>query len=216
MAEPRNNNPYDQLLQEAPEELHPVLQFITDHIKLFAIGIGAILLIVGAYAGFSAYQDSQVEKAENELGAILIIQDPAERIEKLNDFLGKAPGETDISARLALAKACMEQKDFQKAADVWGELKNENANFRFVAWLGQTKCLLLAGKPEAALGELSKMRSEAPPTYNLMINRQAGEAAESAGQYAEAIRNYQELAPQVPPQDRAYLEARIKTLEAKL
>jgi predicted negative regulator of RcsB-dependent stress response len=216
MAEPKNNNPYDQLMQEAPEELHPVLQYITDHIKLFAIGIGAILVIVGAYAGFTAYQNSQIGKAQDELGAILIIQDPAEKIEKLNGFLTNAPGDLGISVRLALAKTLMEQKDYQKAAEIWSKLKDENEEFRFVAWLGQTKCLLLADKPEAALSELSQMKSKAPHEYNLMITRQSGEAAEALGQYAEAIRNYQELAPQSPPQDRAYLEARIKTLEDKL
>ncbi len=217
MAEPTNqHDPFSQLEKEVSSDLHPALQFITDHIKHIVIVLGAILLAVGAYAGYSTWQSSQVKKAENELGAILVAPDSETKIEKLRAYLQDAPERLQASARLALAETLMSEQEFEQAAEQWAALKQEKSDIRFVAWLGQTKCLLLAGQPELALKELSQLKSKAPEAYSMIIARQTGQAAEAAGQYAEAIRNYQQLASQAPPEDRAFLQARIKELEAKL
>jgi hypothetical protein len=217
MAEPtRKTDPYGQLESEVSEDLHPVLQYITDHLKHFAIGIGAVLLAVGAYAALSAYQEAQEEKAENKLGAILVNPQPEARIEQLRAYLQNAPERLETSARLALAKALMDEEQYEQAAEVWGQIKEDSGELRYVAWLGQSKCLLKAGQAEKALQELSSLKAKAPESYQTAASRQTAEAAEAAGQYAVAIRNYQKIASQAQPEDRAYLEARIKELEKKL
>lgn len=216
--EENNNTTQDilnQVHESTPDSIHPLLDYLLKNGKLIASAIVAIIIIA---AGFSTYQymgEQDQLKAQSELGAILIKHSGAKQAEALAAFGKKAPSEMKPAVQLALAKAWMDAKDFTKAEVVWAALAKENKELAPVAKLGTAKCMMLANKPAEAVNILQDLKEKSGNTFGPTINRMLADAAEKSGNIQLAIQAYQGLLTS-NPNEKAYLEGKIKELKNKL
>ncbi len=119
------------------------------------------------------------------------------------------------AVQLALAKALMDASEYAKAESVWTDIAKDNAVMAPVAELGKAKCKMLAGDFAGAIKVLQNLKNSAGPAYASSIDRMLAEAAEKSGNIQMAVQSYQALMTS-NPNERMYLESKIKELKAKL
>jgi hypothetical protein len=93
-----------EIEEEVDETIHPFLEKILNNLKPIGITIAAIVLAAGLYSGYNFYQQSQQEKAANELGKILALKDNKAKADALEAFLKKTPEALKVGVQLEMAR----------------------------------------------------------------------------------------------------------------
>ncbi len=205
----------NQVHESTPDTLHPILDYLLKNGKMIVAGVAAIILIAGGVSGVKYMNQQKQLKAQSELGAILIKYSGAKQAEALAAFEKEAPAEMKTAVQLALAKAWMDAEDYAKAEAAWDNVKSDAKELAPVAELGKAKCALISGKSEEAVKILQTLKNSGAESYAPTINRMLGEAAEKSGNIQLAVQAYQGLMTS-NPNERMYLEGKIKELKAKL
>lgn len=205
------------LEENVPDRLHPVLEFVVENLKLIGAVIAAILIVVGAYAGWEAWSEHKVSTTQNELGKIVVQKRGAAKVEALEAFLKDAPEAVRPQATLELAKARMESGDYEGAAQTWTAFKEmDEPGMETVAELGRTKSLMLAGKNQEALEALKALKPTASKPYARLVDIQLASAAEAAGDWPTAYASYQALLSTEDTAGAAFIQAKLDELSKKI
>ncbi|MFW5733695.1 MAG: tetratricopeptide repeat protein [Oceanidesulfovibrio sp.] len=199
---------------EVSDRLHPLLQFIVDHIKPLAAGLVLFLLVIAGYGYWEYSQKQAVDEASNKLGAILAQTSGEQRITALQEFLQEAPGEIRDGVRLELATTLAENGQYEKAAAIWSEVGvGRSETIRVVSAMGQAQALMDAGKNDEALAVLEDALAMSSESFAVSINRMIATAAEEAGRISRAVDALRELVESDPTQPQTYLKDKIARLE---
>lgn len=216
--EENNNSTQDilnQVHESTPDSIHPLLDYLLKNGKMIIAGIVAIIIIAAGVSGIKYMNQQKQLKAQSELGAILIKYSGTKQADALAAFVKEAPAEMKPAVQLALAKALMDTSEYAKAESVWADVAKDNAVMAPVAELGKAKCKMLAGNPAEAVKILQTLKNSAVPAYASSIDRMLAEAAVKSGNIQMAVQSYQALMTG-NPNERAYLESKIKELKARL
>ena len=198
-----------------PETLHPILEAAFTYRKQLIIVVSVIVAAAAVYAGTTAYTRRAVTASQADLGTILTQAKGADKVAQLEQLVNDAHGSVKPAVILALAEASMDDGEFAKAAEYWGQVADEaDGDTRFAAQLSQAKAMLLAGKADDALAALKGLAEDASEGYVLPLTRQIAVAAEAAGDKAEALAAYKKLAEKNVT-DKPFVDYKISQLEAE-
>jgi len=207
----------EEIEQEADQDLHPLLQKILDNLKPIGIGIGAIILVVGAYSGYTTYAKIQDKKLNNALGEILIEEDTAKRITSLNQFIEEHPSAMPVGTLMEVANAAMTGKDYTEAASAWSKVAGKtDGDIEVLALMGQARALSLDGKYKEALSVLDTVDTEAAKDFATPLARQIAFAAEQAQDWTKALAAYEELKTAGAVTNTGFLDMKIADIKAKM
>lgn len=206
------------LEQNVPQKLHPVLDFLVNNLRQIAWGVAGIVLLVAVYGVISHVRKGSEEKAQDELGLIVVQKLGAERMKALEAYVKTAPDALKAKANLELARIAMDEKAYDQAQAAWKALEGMgDPNLVFTAKLGQAKCLMLAGKNKEAVAALIDLSAKAPKDAKRVVTAQLASAAEAAQDWPTAVKAYQELASGAAnDQDKPYLDAKVEQLKSRL
>ncbi len=212
-----HRNILDEIEQEADQALHPLLQKILDNLKPIGMGIGALILVVAAYSGYTTYAKMQVKKLNDELGTILIQEDPANRISSLNQFLADHPSNMPVGILLEVAATAMTSKDYSEAASAWSRVADASqAEIKILALLGQARSLSLDEKYTDALNVLESIDTSEAKDLATPVARQVAFAAEQAKDWQKALSAYEKLKSTGAVTNTAFLDMKISDIKAKM
>ncbi|WP_457571620.1 tetratricopeptide repeat protein [Desulfovulcanus sp.] len=209
-------NIIQEIEEEVDETIHPFLEKILNNLKPIGITIAAIVLAAGLYSGYNFYQQSQQEKAANELGNILALKDNKAKANALEVFLKKAPEPLKIGVQLELARVYMQNKDYKQAAQTFGRLQEVDEIFKPVAVLGQVKALELNKQYAQALEILEKNKQAFPKEYNDQVAQRIAFLAEKVEDWTKALAAYEELKANVQGGETKFFDYKIQTLKKKV
>jgi tetratricopeptide (TPR) repeat protein len=213
----QHRNILDEIEQEADQNLHPILQKILDNLKPIGIGIGALILVVGAYSGYTTYAKVQVKKLNDELGTILIQEDPAKRITSLNQFLADHPSKMPVGTLLEVAASAMTSNNYPEAASAWSKVADASrGEIRILALLGQARALSLDEKYRESLSVLESIDTTDAKDLATPVARQVAFAAEQAQDWQKALTAYEELKSMGAVTNTAFLDMKIADIKAKM
>jgi hypothetical protein len=111
------------LEQNVPDKLHPVLDFLVNNLRQIAWGVAGIVLLVAVYGVISHMRKSGEEKAQDELGLIVVQKVGAERLKALEAYVKTAPDALKAKANLELARIAMDEKAYDQAQAAWKALE---------------------------------------------------------------------------------------------
>jgi predicted negative regulator of RcsB-dependent stress response len=206
-----------EIEEEVDETIHPFLEKILNNLKPIGLTIAAIVLGAGLYSGYDFYQQSQQEKAANELGNLLAIKDNKARAEKLEVFLTGAPDNLKIGVQLELARTYMDSKDYDKAAQVFARLAGvEDDSLKPVAILGQVKALEFSKQYAQALEILEKNKQDFPGEYNEQVTQRVAFLAEKVEDWTKALAAYEELKAGAEGGETKFFDYKIQVLKKKV
>ena len=198
-----------------PETLHPILEAAFTYRKQLIIAVSVIVAVAAVYAGTTAYTKRARTASQADLGTILTQAKGADKVTQLEQLVNDAHGSVKPAVILALAEASMDDGEFAKAAEYWGQVANEaDGDTRFAAQLSQAKAMLFAGKATDALAALKALATDAAEGYEVPLTRQIAVAAEAAGDTAEALAAYKKLAEK-NVSDKPFVDYKISQLEAE-
>jgi outer membrane PBP1 activator LpoA protein len=198
-----------------PETLHPILEAAFTYRKQLIITVSVIVAVAAVYAGATAYTKRAITSSQADLGAILAQAKGADKVAQLEQMVNDAHGAVKPAVILALAEASMDDGEFAKAAEYWGQVADKaDGDTRFAAQLGQAKAMLFAGKAAEALAALKGLAAEASEGYEIPLTRQIAVAAEAAGEKGEALAAYKKLAEK-NVSDKPFVDYKISQLEAE-
>lgn len=195
------------------DELHPILRFLTDNLKVIAFAVGGLILVVALASGYRAWRDSRLADAREELGK-LVAASGENRLTNLQAFAEQAPSTLRTAVLFELANAAVEEDNQAVALEAFRKLRDTaGGELRATAELGMANALLATGKPDEALQGL-KAASGIPEAYQAPVTRARAHAAEAAGQLSEAIVAYEALR-ELEPANAEFIASKIAELQAK-
>ena len=179
-------------------------------------GVLVVVAAAGGYALYGVYQKSQVEKAETELGSIILAKTGADRLTALEALAKNAPAGARDGIWLAAAQTATDMGDFTKAAAAWDAVsKTAPSGMKTVAGLGYAAALSKAGQDAKAVEVLEAMAGSAPKAFSMTIDRQLAVTAEAAGQWQKALAAYERMKADGNVQNASFIDARIADLKGK-
>ena len=207
-----------EMQAEVSPEAAPLWNFVTTHARQIAAAVVSIVVVITLVAGWQWYRETKLEEARSNLGRVISIQDPAKRVAGLEQFLSDAPSKLELSARLELAAACVAMKDWDKAVNAYQKIADMEGStpLGFSASLNRAQLLMRKGDFTSARTEFQRLVQQAPAEVKPMLHQQAAEAAQSAGDIAGAIADYEAAVAALPPTDKdtsAFFRSRIANLK---
>ena len=176
-----------KMSEEVAPEVSPLLLLITKNAKIIAFVFALGVLGAAGYGGYQWYTAKQLRAAQTALGYILIVPNLEERTAKLESFLASAPQGVQLAANLALAKAYLEAKNYDKALAAWEvTAKNNEASFHTVALIGKAQTLALQEKTAEALAVLEPLAASAQGAARDLIHSSIADLAEKSGDFNKA------------------------------
>ncbi|GEM_PF-5999945 len=206
------------LVQNAPDKLHPVLDFIIGHLRQILVGVGAVVLAVALGSGWQLYTQWQIQKDAAALGIILNGADDEAKITALTGYAAAAPKAMKTQAYLALAETAMRQEKFDLAEKAFAETaaNTDDSSARLVANLGLADVALAMNNPAKGKDILFGLKTTAPDTYKGSILFQLAMAAEASGDDKTALTTWEEFAFLAPQASAGFVTDRIAMLKTKL
>jgi predicted negative regulator of RcsB-dependent stress response len=193
------------LQHEADTTVHPLLQWILDHLKAIGAAMGLAVVAAAGWTAYDHYREITIQRQRDAIAQLAQAPATPETVEKLL-FLAQHNPEVRLAALLeAVRKA-----ESTHTTDIWAEIARHDTPIRPAARLAQAQVLLEAGRHTEAWTLLTE---EAwPEGFRALALQAKAFAAEQLGKTAEAVAAYSELHKLVP--SSAYLEAKITALNA--
>lgn len=210
--ETKNTIEFSNLEQNVPQSLHPILEAVVKYKKPIIFGLAAVLVIAAAIGLFRWHHASTLQKAQHDLGKVLMSTEGQERVTRLEEILAESPSAMRPAVLLELGESCMQNGDYEKAAQYYDELSKEGDDaIVMVASLGEAKALMMSGKASEAYDVLKKLSGNAPESFTGTVYRQLAVSAEAAGNNAAALEAWQKLLEN-PTEDKEFVEYKIQQL----
>ncbi len=207
-----------EMQAEVSPEAAPLWNFVLGHAKHITVGVLACVAVILAVAGWQWYAEGQLQKSRNALGQAISLQDPARRVEALENFLKDAPSELILAAELEIAAASVALQDYPRAAVAYAKVAEREGDspLGFTARLNRAQVLMHNGEYAQAQNEFQAMVSKVPAQLLPVMNQQLAEAAEAAGDKVGAVAAYEAAIKALPPTDNEtvlFFRARIAELK---
>lgn len=211
--ETRESNDFSNLEEKIPDSMHPAFEALIKYKKHIAMALAAVV-VLGAVIGLVRWQRANAEQqAQTTLGEILMNQQGADRVAKLEELLADAPSSVEPAILLELSEACMQTENYEKAAKYYAQLaKNGEPTISVVAGLGEAKALLLSGKAEESYSILKELADGAPESFSGTVYRQMALSAEMAGKNDAALKAWEQLL-ETPTADKEFIEYKLQQLK---
>lgn len=201
--------------QEMDADMHPLLKKILEHIKSIGLGIGILIVGVALYAWFTSYQAEHKNRSASQLGQVLIVNSPAERIAQLTAMLGSAPQSIQPAIHLELVSSCLELKDFAQAERSWQALAQLGlADIQDIAQLGTAKSLMLAGNYAEAAAILRTLKAGTSDEFVSLVANTLAFAEEQAGNTQAALAEYEAIKDK-EPSSSPFVDYKITQLKSE-
>lgn len=207
----------EHIKQTVPDTSHRLFEFLVENLKFIVACCLVVVVAVAAWEGVSHWRAKQAAKAADRLGVILIEKnDPASRVQALEEFLKDSPSSLKPTVQLELAAAAMVGRQYDKAIAAWTELEgSSSADMKAMAGIGHAKSLLLSGKAKEAQAHLTALKDKAPEAYQGAVLRELAVAAEEAGDLKTAGEAYAQLVAKGDESARPYFEFKSNQLKTK-
>jgi|GEM_PF-1956934 len=219
-SEEQEKDTKQRIQEEMSSEVAPLVKAVTENIKLIGLVLGGIVLIAAGISGYKYYQQYRVDTAMDRIEAVLSLKSPQKRLQAIQDYLPQAPQRFRQGLRLDLAELCMEQERFDQAAQVWAEAaqNSRTEKIRAISGLGRAKALLRAGQSEKALALLQDLAKNAPDAFSRSLYFELAAAAESEGQWDQALKAYKQLKSKTQLGERrgGYFQYKIARIRNKM
>jgi len=175
----------ETLLENVPEQLHPGLKWLLDNLRTVGLGVGLVVAAAAAVAVVQHVRASALEKAQADLGHILLNPDPAFRAAALEKLTADVPAAVLPAVRIGQAEALTATGDFTKAETVLDTL-TQDAPPTLATPVAMAKAVALSRRGEhgKALAVLLAAKQAAAQPYVLPLARQAATEAMLAGDAA--------------------------------
>jgi len=177
----------DSLQAEVADEASPLMLFLIEHARKIAIALALCILTIIGYWFYSSHANKVALVDAQRLGAILIISDPAMRLERLEAFVPSAPASLKHEAWLALANAAVQMQDYPKAYAVFERIRGFDPALKATATLGMANALAQQEKNAEALSLLNAALPDLKGPEAINANIRIILLAEVIGEYARAI-----------------------------
>jgi len=177
----------DSLQADVATEASPLMLFLIEHARKIAIALALFVLAIIGYWFYSSHADKVAAADAQRLGAILIISDPAMRLERLEAFVSNVPASLRHEAWLALANSAVQMEDYAKAYAAFERIRGFDPALRGTAVLGMANALAQQEKYADALGILNAALPELRGLEAINANIRIISLAEVTGDYARAI-----------------------------
>jgi len=177
----------DSLQAEVAAEASPLMLFLIEHARKIAIMLTLFVLAIIGYWFYLSHADKVAAADAQRLGAILIISDPAMRLERLEAFVPGTPVSLRHEAWLALANAAVQMQDYAKAYTAFERIRGFDPVLRGTAALGMANALAQQEKYADALSLLNAALPELKGPEAINANIRIISLAEVTGNYARAI-----------------------------
>ncbi len=190
MAEntPKSPTLLEQMSSEVTPATSPLLTFLTTHAKLIAIVM--VLCFAGA-AGYGIYtwnENKKIAEAQEALSRILVLDNDADRLAKLEAFLPTAPDAMRKGLSLIIASTAMKAKKYEEAFKAWESLATDPRDPLYVtASIGKADSLAPQGKAGEGLAVLEGMTLPADSPAAGLVNILIVNFAEDVGNTEKAI-----------------------------
>lgn len=202
---------------ERPEQMSPLMRFVSQYWRTAVVAVVAALLAVAAYVWYNQSAKQAKIKAENELGAIISTQTGPERLAALETYLKNAPASTKGAALLEIARTAQEQNAFDKAADAWNQLSITGPDgIRELAVMGRASAVAQGGDKAQAVKILADFLPKAPKGFQPVVARQLAVVAEEAQSWSEALAAYERMKDLGAGGNKDFYEAKISEIKAKM
>ena len=209
-----------RIQDEISSEVAPAVRAVTENIKLIGLVIGIIVLIAASISGYRYYRQYTLKTGQERIESILSLESQQERMQAIQDYLPQAPQRFRQGLRLELADLAMKRERFGQAAEVWAEAaqKSQKEEIRIVARLGRAKALLRSGRSEKALAMLQDLADNAPEAFQRSVYFELAVAAESGGEWEQALAAYKHLKSQTElgGERGSYFQYKIARLRNKI
>ncbi len=210
----------ERIQEEMSEEASPLVQAITDNIKLISVVLGGIVLLVAFITGNHYYQQYAAAEAEERMEEVLDIRDPAQRIQAIQEYLPQAPHRFQQGLRMDLAETYMRLEEYGEAAETWEEIEqnSQTRHMRTIAGLGRAKALRMDDRTGEAVALLQHLRDEAPEELQRDVAFELAAAAEEREKWDLAISAYKQLRDRVEGEEQReyFYKYKISQLQDKL
>ncbi|MBG0775637.1 MAG: tetratricopeptide repeat protein [Desulfovibrionaceae bacterium] len=203
-------------LGQVNDDLSPLLKTLKRNLRPILFGVGVVVLVMGAYAGWDIWSANRHASASTELGKILVTTDGAERVKALEGLLSSAPDALRTPILLEIARAAQEQGDNVRAAKAWADVAalGEPALVPLAA-LGQAEALQGQGKSAEALTVVEAAAANAPEAYKGVLAFRTGVLAEELGDWAKARDAYERM-KSLSDSDHEFYDYKIAKFQARL
>lgn len=192
---------------------------VTDNIKVIGLVLAVVIVVAAVFSGYTYYKTQTLRNAKQQVDHIMSENSGQERIDALESFVDQAPKTMHTALHLQLAKLCMQEEDFNRAAAHWEYIeKNADKDLQTLAALGRATAFAAVKKTQQALELLQKTVENAPKRYNRTLNMKLATIAENAGQWKLALNAYQnltELEALTARQDE-FVQHKIQTIQDKI
>jgi tetratricopeptide (TPR) repeat protein len=177
----------DSLQADVAAEASPLMLFLIEHARKIAIILALFVLAIIGYWFYAAHAEKAAAADSQRLGAILIISDPAMRLERLEALVPNAPATIRNEAWFALANAATQMQNYPKAYAAFERIRGFDPALKGTAALGMANALAQQEKYAEALGLLNAALPELKGPEAINANIRIILLAEVTKDYARAI-----------------------------
>jgi len=177
----------DSLQAEVAAEASPLMLFLVAHARKIALVLVLFILAIGGYWFYASKADKVALEDAQALGAILIISDPAMRLERLNAYAPSAPDSVRRETWYAIANAATQVNDFPRAYTAWETILGFAPELKATASLGMAGALAQQEKYAEALALLNGALAGLKEPDAINVNMRIVLLAEALGDYPRAI-----------------------------
>ena len=177
----------DSLQSEVSAEASPLLLFLIAHARKIALFLVLFIIAIAGYWFYSS-QASKLEQQEAlALGQIMIVSDPALRLEKLEAFVPNAPGSVQRAAWFAIMEAATMLQMHDKAYTAWKKIADFGPGVKVPAAMGMASALAEQEKFREALDLLNGVALELKGQDLVNVNARISVLAEVVEDYPRAL-----------------------------
>ena len=178
----------DKMSSEMTPATSPLLEFLTNNIKLIVLVLVGCCIMAGGYGFYTWNQNKKAIAAQDELARILILEDNQDKLAKLKTFISGSPEAMRSGLTLALARTAMKVQDYSEASQAWDTLtKNPKDAIYAIAMIGKAESLSHLGKTAEALALLESMTAPSGNEVASLVNILIVSLAEQTGDYNKSI-----------------------------
>lgn len=175
------------LQSEVAVEASPLLTFLVAHAGKLALGIVLFLVAIAGYWVYLSQSESRRAEDLKALGQILVISDPAMRLEKLEAYLPTAPASVRGAAWFETLNAASQAQEQEKVYTAWNEVRQLGESMAVPAGVGMANALAAQGKYREALDVLEGVSSGSRNLDVLLVQSHILLLAEVLGDYKRAV-----------------------------
>ncbi|MDR1490958.1 MAG: hypothetical protein LBS65_10890 [Desulfovibrio sp.] len=174
----------NSLQSEVAAEASPLLRFITARARPLIAALALVIVSVAGYRLYAAQAEKQAAEEAENLGRILVISNPAMRLEQLEAYAAKAPSSSQTAVWLAIMETANQIPDHAKVLAAW---EKAAPALKVQAAMGMAGALAAQEKYREAVDALERVAGELKGEEAGMVYSRIVILAELLGDYKRAV-----------------------------